>query len=222
MSNKEKLELYKNIYFHELEVREQIVNRLNLPPVIFTALLTVYGFIMTKTRINDFSIMHVFVYFLLSLSMVWLIKASLHFYAALTGHEYSKIVSLERIDEYAQDLAVSYPGDKKRQKKELDDYMIGSYVHCSKNNEDCNDGRSLLISKMYRDLKWCVLFLGLCYPLFVFSPVYNSATKVVLGGEGYLGEEVGFKVVGELKSNIVTIELSKEIEEILSGKKQEQ
>lgn len=224
LNSKEKLELYKNVYFHELEVREQIINRLNLPPLIFTTLITVYGFILTKTSLLDIGLAHFFVYSVLIVSVAFFIGSCRDFYWALTGHEYSKIISLQEIEGYSKTLENTH-GDESYaewREKELDDYMLDSYVQCSSNNERKNDARSLKISHMYKKLKWCVLFLGACYPVFVFSPVYDGSSKVVVEKINNHSGEYSVRVAGELNSNSVTIKLSKEIEEMLNDRQKRQ
>lgn len=158
------------MYFHELEVREKITSRLQLPLAILLAAFSFFGFLINNTELD--SPTNGFYIFLVSssISALLLFIASYHFIRAFWGHSYDFIPTATESENYRNQLIETY--------KEYDDcevlvndymeeYLYKYYAECSSLNTEVNDRRS-------ETLHWCNTFIVLSViPILVSYALFN-------------------------------------------------
>lgn len=163
-------ELYEKIYFHEMEVREKLVGRVQIN---FALVATGFAVLSYMVRMLDFSRNHIVVgLFILSV----LLSISLagfcvyHLVKAFWGNEYKGIPTGQDIDNYREEMVVYKSQIEVFNKENPDapvsdvdvdarvyDYVYGKFRDCSSHNTKINDLRSAHIHDSFRWLLRAVI-----------------------------------------------------------------
>lgn len=156
-------ELYEKTYFHEMEVREKLVGRVQIN---FALMATGFAILSYMIRMLDFSGNHV-VIGLFIVSILFCISLSFfciyHLVKAFWGNEYEGIPTGRDIDNYREKMVVykseieSYNNENPETKvPEIDvDRYVYSFIYdkfrdCSSHNTEVNDRRSDHIHDSFR------------------------------------------------------------------------
>lgn len=150
MENKNRLDLYEKLYFHEIDVRERLNTRLQTPMALIISLIGALAFMLQNYRCQEFS--HVAIAFLLlfSLSGVFLTVAIYCFIRSWYNNVYRFLPCARDTENYHQQLVDTYrPYDKSGKLAEhyFEEYISKYYIDCSSANTKRNDSRSLYAHK---------------------------------------------------------------------------
>lgn len=162
--NKNKLfELYEKTYFHEMEIREKLVGRVQIN---FALIATGYAVLSYMIRMLDFSQNHVVIgsFIVATATCIGLSSFCVrHLIKAFWGNEYEGIPTGKDIDEYREKMAVykseieSYNAENPETKapefdvdKCVEDYVYSKFRDCSSHNTNVNDRRSAHIHHSFR------------------------------------------------------------------------
>ncbi|MGF1788694.1 hypothetical protein L4D00_23135 [Photobacterium swingsii] len=180
---KEKLfDLYEKLYFHEMEVREKIVGRVQ---VNFALVATGYTIISYMVRMLDFEqnqyLINTF-FFLVVLSLLLSGFCLNDLIRAFWGNEYQGIPSPLETDKYREEVLVhsaaitkynaDYPDNTQpavNSEELVTDYLYGKYRDCSAHNTEANDIRS---ARIHHSFKW----------LLISAVPFILASMVFIGG----------------------------------------
>jgi hypothetical protein len=143
-------DLYEKLYFHEIEVREKLGERLQTPMAIIVSLIGGLTYLLqnfdkdhTDTAASTFL-------FLFALSSASLVTTVYFFIRSWYGNTYAFLPSAKATEEYRQLLQKTYEqykdGDSLAETY-LNDYLCSKYIACSTQNTQCNDLRSLNLHK---------------------------------------------------------------------------
>jgi len=178
-------DLYEKLYFHEIDVREKLSGRLQIPLVIIISMAGLLAFMLQnyeKTIWNKASCL--FIVFLIAGSLS-LIVSIYYFIRSWYGHLYSFLPSAQSTESYQKLLYETYAeyenGDA-LSKKYLDDYICKYLITCSSVNTQCNDKRTLYLHKTNGWLIIVALLLLLSFLCFYFGDLdkgrLNKSIKV--------------------------------------------
>lgn len=180
-------DLHQKMYFHELEAREKITSRLQLPLAILLASLSFFGVVIKGFDIASFANKNYLFLIFLALSFCSIATAAGFFIRALWGHTYEFIPTPNETEEYKKKLISTY--------EEFDDcddlvarylkeYLYDYYADCASQNTHVNDVRSEALHKCNSCLVLAATPLLATYILF---NIYNlgekhqvSPTKIVI------------------------------------------
>ncbi len=137
--------IYEKLYFHEIEVRDGLYGRLQLPFALLMSLLGVYGFLSQNVDLtqsggwfNFFVLASILGFCLLLFSAFFVIKA-------LHGNTYSFLATPKGIEGYCTNLQGYYEGKDDIEVKISNDitkYLNDSFANSASKNAECNDKRS--------------------------------------------------------------------------------
>jgi len=150
MTYESQLALYEKLYFHEIEVRENLNGRLQLPMAVIVSLAGVLGYLIQNVDDEKFSITLTIFVIVIFLSAVSLLTSIFFFIRSWFNHTYAFLPSAIDTEKYRQLLVSTYSGFEDGEQltnKYFQEYIQNSYINCSSQNTQCNDIRSLNLHK---------------------------------------------------------------------------
>jgi len=174
MSEKNPLcELYEKLYFHEIDVREHLSARLQLPLALIVSMIGALAYMLRnfdKDAAHNFPA-YLFI-FLLIASTEFLIVSVIYFVRSCYGHTYEFLPCAEESDKYRKQLLETYKDWENGEDLSityLKDYICNYFIKCSTVNTRCNDKRSLYLHKTNKHLIISVAFAGMSFLAFHFA-----------------------------------------------------
>ncbi len=162
-------ELYEKLYFHEIEAREHLSARVQVPLAITVSLIGVLAFMLMNFD-QELCGLPAFIFlFFLVLSAAALIVAIFFLIKSWWNHEYSFLPSAAETEKYRQTLINTYtPYDNGNDLTEeyLNNYLCNYFIECSTINTHCNDKRSIYLHKANGALIITVLLAAVAFLFF--------------------------------------------------------
>ena len=170
MDEEKLFDLYEKLYFHEIDVRERLNSRLQIPLAIIALLFGFLAYMLQNkcSRIGTFpeTIFWVF----LSLSFIMVCFCILFFILSLYSFKHKLLPSAISTDQYKQELIEHYKDHEdpeKLVKKYLKQYLYDYYRDFSSENTIINDRKSF-----YLHVTNLFLIISLIFSFFTFIPYY--------------------------------------------------
>lgn len=166
--------LYEKLYFHEVDTREYLSNRAQIPLLVLLALASAYSLIFKSLfSYSQFPCIWLFYayIFVCVFSLVLLTTAAVYWSKALSGSEYHCLPKASETFHYRNSCIVYYEKECSEVTVEerlsyVDDamkaYLIDSMVSCSSHNTEINDRRSKKLYSCNRFLLWSALSISVC------------------------------------------------------------
>lgn len=161
----DKFEFYKELYFRENERRREVLNSLNIPIAIITALFSgMYLFVTSFDYQVEYFLTAIFIALIsalgicLLLALYFLIRAFSDF---TKGYEYSGIPYTKELYDWnknLEDYYEEYEGSKKKAKKAFETFITENLVKHTEHNMYVNDKKHGYI---YRSKKFLIIALVL-------------------------------------------------------------
>lgn len=175
-------ELYEKLYFHEIEMREKLNGRLQLPLAILISLLGFLAFMLRNLEILSLNLNSV-IFILFYLASFFFILASIqNFIRSWYGYEYAFLPSAEDTENYRKKLIGTYEDYDECDNlvtKYFSEYLQRYYIECSSKNTINNDKRSVHIHKMNKHIITGGIFaLGAFFPFYFGQLDKNEHNKV--------------------------------------------
>lgn len=142
--------LYEKLYFHEIDAREHLSARVQVPLAITVSLIGVLAFMLMNFDKQMCGVIAFLFLFFLVLSTASLITSVFFLIRSWYGHTYSFFPSAADTEAYQKTLKETYKGYKDGDtiaQGHLNDYLYNYFVECSTINTHCNDKRSLFLHK---------------------------------------------------------------------------
>jgi uncharacterized membrane protein len=176
MTKKELFGFFEKSYFHEIDIREKLNSRVQLPLAIIIAVMGLVGYNLNK--VGSLEANYLGMTFLIStvISLVSIFCAVVYFIRSWRGHTYKFIPTSSETRDYLAKLQELYsPFNDKDElvDRYLEEYLYNAYVECSTTNANNNDRRSLYL---HRNSKW--LIIGFVAAFFSLVLVQLSDTNV--------------------------------------------
>jgi len=182
MNKDELFNLYEKLYFHEIENRDKITSRLQLPLAIFISIFSMLGFMVRNINYELNNSLLITYFILLTLSIIPVTIGIYYFIRGFFGHEYEYIPNALKTEEYNIKLHNTYKkfesGDNIAE-GHLRDYLYRDYYECSSKNSEVNDNRSLFIHRSNFFIIVSILPLLITFLIFTFASVdKNNKEKI--------------------------------------------
>lgn len=172
MTPRERFELYEKLYFHEIDRRDKLHARLNLPLVMLIGLLSFFGFLLSKAPTSSSYWLSICFWSLYDCAFALLMIAAWHFKQAWARGNYDYVLPVvSKIDEYRATLDKHYEGDEEQSRAEFERVILNYYIRGATTNAENNDTRnSELHSCSGYVIASFVLSLLSFIPLYLASP----------------------------------------------------
>lgn len=188
--NKEQLfELYSKLYFHEMEIKEKLIHRIQMLFVLIISVLSAIAYMMRTVDYTSslpdlifFYTTTILSFVLLSISIVFAIKA-------FWRNEYQGLPTADVTEQFAKDsirhqkelkqYEKDYPDHKGKvepynHKKAVKEYLYKKFLQCSSYNTKVNDRRS---ENIHQAIKWLLYSLGSLIIAGMFFIIFDLDTS---------------------------------------------
>lgn len=165
------IKLYEKSYYHEIEMREKINSRMQLPLAIIVAEISLLGYCIQKSTANvDDGIL--------------IIVSSYFFIRAIYNNQYTFLPAPSETEDYRNELIKTY--EDYDEKDELvdtyfDAYISSYYIKCATANCNVNDLRSAKLHKAFTCFIIAAISLLITFVLvhFIDKNTRNALNHVV-------------------------------------------
>lgn len=167
-------DFYEKLYFHELEVREKIEGRMQIPLTIFAIAFAMIGYLARESvLLRTHSIDSLF-WGLFVAAIATLLIAMAFFVMASYGYKYRNLPTTRAIDDYFDNMLATYkevsPADARRwTNSEFNKYLLATFRDYGTINTINNDKKATYIHRCMS-----ALFASIILSAASFFPYYNE------------------------------------------------
>ena len=144
------LELYGKLYFHEIESRERLDSRLQLPLALIVSIIGVISFLIQNVELGEWKSALIFFIVITVSSIISLISCIYFFIRSWYNNTYYFLPSARDSENYRKTLLETYKNQERGDElanKYFDEYLVNTFIECSTKNTSINDERSVNIHK---------------------------------------------------------------------------
>lgn len=229
MQDDKRNELYEKLYFHEVDARDKVVSRLQIPLALLFSVLSIFAVLMKGVSFAGYEHWHLVFYVPFSLSAFLFVVSVVYFVGAFYNHEYSFMPPADEMEEYRNVLIShyeTYEGAKEYVVQAFSDFIYGHFNRCSTENTVVNDLRSRRIHMCNRFFLFTSIPLLLSFLVFNFSDMANENKskphKIELSSPiSFVYPESPIKIQGDINSTTLKIDFSHDIKEMINVRRQE-
>ncbi len=178
MSEINRFELYEKLYFHEVEAREKIASRLQIPLALILSIISVYSVMIKGTNFLSFTFWNVSYLVFLGISIFTFVVTLFYFTKGFYGHTYEMIPSASDSEKYYKTLVNTYKNYDDSENLIRDafkKYLFDYYAKCSSNNTNVNDERSKFLHKCNTYLILTAIPLVVSFLIFSMAGVNRNS-----------------------------------------------
>ncbi|MDG4867504.1 hypothetical protein P8631_05775 [Guyparkeria sp. 1SP6A2] len=169
--------LYEKLYFHEIDARDRIQSRLQIPLALLLGIASAWTYLAKQLPGAEKDTLF-WIFIGLLLVTATLFASSLCFFAkAYFGNEYHFIPSANDTESYRKTLLKTYEDYEDGEQIARDhfkDFLYDYYANCSSKNAETNDNRTYWIHNCNKYVIILIFPLSLS---FFFQPIFNPTTQ---------------------------------------------
>lgn len=212
-------ELYEKLYFHEVEAREKISSRLQIPLAILLSITSVFAHIIKGISLDNHCLWNVIFGLTFLSSLILFVYSMSYFIRSFYGHTYEFIPSAIETENYRQKLLETYKeydDGESIAEQYFDEYIYKYYNECSSVNTKVNDIRSEFLHKCNTYLILSALPLVLAFLIFTLAGIDKNSVdkeyKIKITNPVDINKDIfPIQIDGEISAKILTIDDLKEI-----------
>lgn len=182
METKDLFKLYEKLYFHEIENKDKIASRSQLPLAIFVTLISLLGFMLMGVDFNCAPMMLLIFLAFFGVSSIVVLFGVIYFIKSFYGHSYAFIPTASATEQYKNDLITTYEeyeNGTTLAKNYLKDYLYRYYHECSSKNSVVNDLRSKCLHRSNTFIIISLLPILLTFLIFNFGNVDKNRNEKI-------------------------------------------
>lgn len=161
MIKEDLFDLYKKLYFHEIEMREKVNARLPIPLAILVAQVSFLGYMLQNVTTGLSNWIEILFWGLYVISALATASAIFYFIKSWYGYTYSFLPKAQGTEEYYKELQKFYEPYRNSEefiRKAMNVYLYNCFIECSTGNTQINDKRSSNLHKTMICIIGAVLF----------------------------------------------------------------
>jgi flagellar basal body-associated protein FliL len=173
-------ELYEKVYFHEIDGRDKVAQRLQLPLVTFVALAGVIGQMLQNAQRNDSSANAVWFWVLLGLAVLTLVGAGIYFVLAVVGKTYSYLPDSEEWRKHHKECIYLYEDYNNADvlvTAAIKKNVTETYVKCATANGAINAKKAAYVFQILRLLIATAIFTFMAFSFFIFGKLDKNLVR---------------------------------------------
>ena len=177
------LDLYEKLYFHEIELREKIIGRLQITLSIIFPILGGISYLILNFENKHDNNSFIFIG-LLFLCLIFIFISLYLFSKSWHGHKLTVLPTALDILKFIKDINLQNWSNEKKQ-LEFNDYLKESFAKSATDNTITNAKKSKLLKRTNKALISSSLFLIICFFLFSYyeldkTPKVNISNPISL------------------------------------------
>lgn len=147
MDGQARFDFYEKLYFHEMEAREQMTTRLQIPLALLVSTVGLLGFMAQNLDREQDSYWVLCFKIAFGLSSLMVLVSGYHCIRSAWGHIYSVLPTAQVWQEYHADCTTLYAGEPRYRRSKLTQNALRNsvrdkYVECAAVNATINELRS--------------------------------------------------------------------------------
>jgi hypothetical protein len=173
-------ELYEKLYFHEVDSREKIAGRLQIPLAILLSITSIFAIFLKGADFTNYSGWNITFFALVAISLIFYVTSACYFIRSFYGHSYEFIPSAVSSEKYRQKLITTYSKYSDCDalvEKYFKDYLFKYYSECATQNTEANDQRSEFLHKCNTYFVINLIPLILAFVIFTFASLDKNGTE---------------------------------------------
>jgi hypothetical protein len=229
MKEEKRHELYEKLYFHEVDARDRVVVRLQIPLALLFSVLSIIAVLVKGVSSIDFEYWHLFFYVFFVASVTFFGFSTAYFIGSFYNHEYSFMPPSDEIEEYRETLIkhyAPYEGADEHVGRQFTGFIYENFNRCTSKNITVNDMRSYRIHMCNRYLLFTSGPLLVAFLIFTFSGMAgekDKTHKIELSKPiSILNLENPIKIQGELSSTTLEVDFSNDVKEMISVRREKE
>lgn len=174
METKKRIDYYEKIYLFEVERREKLNARLNVPMAAIVALLGFISYLLNVNFLNTSVCLKSVFFLLIALSLISIILSCYHFKNCWSGLIDRFMPTAKEIEAYHVKLEENYKGDDEKDnliEQYFNQFLLESYSEYASYNSKNNDYRSTQLYKAVRAITFALSFSFLAALCFKISAI---------------------------------------------------
>ncbi|MCK7598179.1 hypothetical protein M0G74_12925 [Microbulbifer sp. CAU 1566] len=227
MNDEKRFELYEKLYFHEVEAREKISSRLQIPLALLLSITSVYALLVKGVSFENGSFWNLCFGGVFLISLGFFITSLSYFVRSFYGHTYEFIPSALTTENYRNQLIETYSAYSECDelvKRHFNDYLFRYYNECSSANTAVNDKRSEFLHKCNTYLILTALPLATAFLIFTLSGIDKNTIekeyKVQISKPIELNSHKSpLKINGNFDVTTLEVDFSADLKELLNERK---
>lgn len=179
--NKTLGELFEKLYFHEIQSRENLSQRLQIPLAVLVALAGILGQMLQNMERSQPGSWFAAFWTAVAIASALLAISVFWFGRAQWGHRYKYLPTPEELEDYRNqcvDLYKEYPNKKRLVDDAIDAAIYERYVECTPRNSNVNAQKSEDIAWLNRVLAGGAVFKFLSFLCFHFGELDKKYHEV--------------------------------------------
>jgi hypothetical protein len=172
--------LYEKIYFHEIDGRDKVAQRLQLPLVAFLAISGFVGSMLQSVQRTDTSPGAVTFWILLSFALASLMGAMWFLVVSLIGKKYHYLPVPQAWEDHQAKCAALYQDYEDAGRlvsAALQKNLVETYAHCGTVNGAINETKASYVFRLLRCLVAAALFSLAAYAIFFIAKLDKNLIK---------------------------------------------
>lgn len=172
--------LFEKVYFHEIDGRDKVLQRLQMPLVASIALAGLIGTMLQNVTSGNTSWFVLIFYVLISIAICFLIAVGYFFVKASIGKTYSYLPVPKSWLEYQKECEELYADFDKRDElvaSAVEKSLNATYIQCATKNGTINAEKASYIFRILRCLISSTIFTFLAYSLFFLCALDKNVVR---------------------------------------------
>ncbi len=183
MTDEELFTFYEKLYFHEIDIRDKINGRLQIPLAILVTLSGGIAYLFQNVAFADWRFVHILFFLPFILSVLFAVLAFVNFVKSWRGYDYEYLPTATDTKEYRCLLVKTYEDWDDHEKlvsQHLRDYLQRYYIECSAANTLNNDKKAFYLHKTSKHILYTVAFVILSFIPFHFGELKSVGQEMTV------------------------------------------
>lgn len=177
----ELLEFYEKHYFHEVDMREKLLARVQISLAMFVSLCSLLSYMLSNIKTFDWASIECRVFAgSMVFCLIFLVMAFVFFLKSFFNYTYQFLPTAKTTEEYRQKLIETYQPYEERDdlvKKYFKQYLFNLYIQCTTVNSENNELRSANFHNTTKVLIPAFLFALVALMFFYFGKINREESK---------------------------------------------
>lgn len=179
----ELLEFYEKHYFHEVDMREKLLARVQISLAMFVSVCSLLSYMLSNIKTFDWMSIECRVFAgAMVLCFIFLMAAFVFFLKSFFNYTYQFLPTAKKTEEYRLKLIETYQPYEERDelvKKYFKQYLFNLYIQCTTINSENNELRSAHFHNTNKMLIPAFLFVLIALMFFYFGKINQDEPKEV-------------------------------------------